>query len=73
MERVSGSPLRTEVIVAEIDHILRWFAVFAPQFLMAVLCGLILGYERQRYGGSIGMLTCVLVCVGATHICRAGI
>lgn len=44
----------------------EWAVEFLPQFITAVVCGLAIGYERQRHGGHIGMLTCVMVCVGAT-------
>jgi len=58
--------------MAEIQQLVDWSIEFGPQFLVAVVCGMILGYERQRCGSPIGMLTCVLVCVGATAYMSSG-
>ncbi|BCS52264.1 MgtC/SapB family protein [Geobacter sp. SVR] len=35
------------------------------RLLLAVLCGAVLGYERERHGRSAGLRTNLLVCVGA--------
>lgn len=35
------------------------------RLLLAVFCGAILGYERERHGRSAGLRTNILVCVGA--------
>lgn len=36
-----------------------------PRLLLAMLCGAVLGYERERHGRSAGLRTNLLVCVGA--------
>ena len=35
------------------------------RLLLAILCGAVLGYERERHGRSAGLRTNILVCVGA--------
>lgn len=35
------------------------------RLLLAVLCGALLGYERERHGISAGLRTNILVCVSA--------
>jgi len=35
------------------------------RLLLAVFCGAVLGYERERHGRSAGLRTNILVCTGA--------
>lgn len=58
--------------MSEISLVLQWAVDFVPQLGTAVACGLALGWERHRHHGHVGMLTCVMVCVGATTYMSAG-
>ncbi len=40
---------------------------------VAVLCGAIVGLERELRGKPIGMRTCVLICLGTTIFVRVGL
>jgi len=52
--------------MGELTGLTNWFLPFLPQLLAAFVSGTIVGLERQRHQGSIGVRHCVLVCAGAT-------
>ncbi|MFQ5526075.1 MAG: MgtC/SapB family protein [Thermoanaerobaculia bacterium] len=49
-----------------------WIVSFVPLLLAAFVSGAIVGLERERHGGPIGLRTCILVCVGATTYMASG-
>jgi putative Mg2+ transporter-C (MgtC) family protein len=47
-------------------------SVFWTQLGMAVLCGAVLGLERQLRGKPAGMRTSILICLGTVMFMRLG-
>lgn len=52
--------------MGELTGLTDWFLPFLPLLLASFASGAIIGLERQRHQGSIGVRHCVLVCAGAT-------
>lgn len=42
------------------------FAFFVPRLIIAIICGTMIGFERELKGRSAGLKTCILICIGAT-------
>ncbi len=56
----------------EMSALTTWFLPFLPKLFAAFAAGAIVGLERQRASGSIGIRHCVLVCAGATTYMATG-
>ena len=58
--------------MGELTGLTTWFLPFLPLLLASFAGGAIVGLERQRHRGSIGVRHCVLVCAGATTYMASG-
>ncbi len=59
-------------MITELEAVRHWFLPFLVKFVAAFAAGTIIGLERRRHRGSIGMRHCVLVCAGATTYMAIG-
>lgn len=50
----------------ELEELSRIGPVFLVKLLVAILCGGIIGFEREAQGKAAGLRTCMLVCIGST-------
>jgi putative Mg2+ transporter-C (MgtC) family protein len=39
---------------------------FVPRLVIAIICGTMIGIERELKGKSAGLRTCILICIGST-------
>lgn len=53
-------------------HQLEWSSLmdsvvfFTPRMVVALICGFIIGLEREVKGKDAGLRTCILICIGST-------
>ncbi len=57
---------------ADLDQLLVSGLDLVLMILTAVICGVLLGYERQRKGKPVGILTASLVALGSTLFVLSG-
>lgn len=50
----------------ELEELARIGPVFFVKLVAALLCGGIIGFEREALGKAAGLRTCMLVCIGST-------
>lgn len=60
-----------QILSSDIDFMLRHGAELAVILIAALLCGVLLGYERQRKGKPVGIVTASLVALGSTLFAHA--
>ncbi len=60
------------MLAAELGQISNYGLDLLFMILTAVACGMLLGYERQRKGKPVGMLTSSLVALGSTLFVLSG-
>ncbi len=59
------------MLSADLDLLVNHGVDLGMQVLAAILCGGLLGYERQRKAKSVGILTSIMVALGSTVIVLA--
>lgn len=52
---------------------IQWYGVAATRLLLALLCGAVIGWEREMHAKGAGLRTHILISVGACLFCLVGL